>query len=96
MLYRPFGQTGEQVSALGFGCMRLPVIDGRRDQIDVPLATEMLHYAIDTGSTISTPPIPTTAFPSKLPVAASRSWARPYRRLQREGLACDQVALVAR
>jgi predicted aldo/keto reductase-like oxidoreductase len=29
--------------------MRLPVIDGRRECIDVPLATEMLHYALDRG-----------------------------------------------
>jgi uncharacterized protein len=49
MLYRPFGRTGEKVSVLGFGCMRLPVIDGHQDQIDVPLATEMVHYAIDHG-----------------------------------------------
>ena len=49
MLYRPLGRTGEDVSVLGFGCMRLPVIDGRRDRIDVPLATEMLHYAFDSG-----------------------------------------------
>ena len=49
MLYRSFGRTGEQVSVLGFGCMRLPVVDGRRDQIDVPLATQMLRYAIDHG-----------------------------------------------
>ena len=49
MLYRPFGRTGEQVSILGFGAMRLPVIDGRRERIDVPLATEMLHYALDHG-----------------------------------------------
>jgi uncharacterized protein len=49
MLYRAFGRTGEQVSILGFGCMRLPVINLRRDRIDVPLATEMLHYAIDNG-----------------------------------------------
>jgi predicted aldo/keto reductase-like oxidoreductase len=49
MLYRPLGHTGEQVSILGFGAMRLPVLDGRRDLIDVPLAREMLHYALDHG-----------------------------------------------
>ncbi len=49
MLYRPFGRTGERVSILGFGCMRLPVLEGRRERIDVPQATEMLHYAIDHG-----------------------------------------------
>lgn len=49
VLYRPFGRTGQQVSILGFGAMRLPVIDGRRERIDVPLATRMLHYALDHG-----------------------------------------------
>jgi uncharacterized protein len=49
MLYRPFGKTGEMVSILGFGTMRLPVIDNRHDQIDIPLATEMLEYAIGEG-----------------------------------------------
>lgn len=49
MLYRSFGRTGEDVSVLGFGCMRLPVLDGLPDRIDVALATEMLHYAIDHG-----------------------------------------------
>ena len=49
MLYRPFGRTGEMVSILGFGCMRLPIVDGRPDRIDVPLATEMLRYAIEHG-----------------------------------------------
>jgi hypothetical protein len=49
MLYRQFGRTGERVSTLGFGCMRLPVIDGDHEEIDAPLATEMLHYAIDQG-----------------------------------------------
>jgi len=49
MPYRTFGRTGEQVSILGFGCMRLPVLGGRRECIDVPLATEMLQYAIDRG-----------------------------------------------
>jgi predicted aldo/keto reductase-like oxidoreductase len=27
MLYRRFGNTGIEVSALGFGCMRLPLAD---------------------------------------------------------------------
>jgi predicted aldo/keto reductase-like oxidoreductase len=49
MLYRTFGSTGVQTSILGFGCMRLPVLDGRNDHIDVPLATGMLHYAIEQG-----------------------------------------------
>lgn len=49
MLYRPLGRTGEEVSILGFGCMRLPVINGRHDRIDVPLATKMLHYAFERG-----------------------------------------------
>lgn len=49
MLYRPFGKTGEHVSILGFGAMRMPVIDHRHDQVDIPLATKMIRYAIDNG-----------------------------------------------
>jgi predicted aldo/keto reductase-like oxidoreductase len=49
MLYRDFGRTGVKASILGFGCMRLPVLDGRDDHIDLPLATRMLQYAIEQG-----------------------------------------------
>jgi predicted aldo/keto reductase-like oxidoreductase len=49
MNYRPFGKQDWQVSALGFGCMRLPVINGDDKAIDIPEATRMVQYAIDQG-----------------------------------------------
>lgn len=49
MLYREFGTTGELVSNLGFGCMRLPVLDRQEDRIDEDLARRMLRSAIDQG-----------------------------------------------
>src|SRR4030042_5470255 len=49
MQYRPFGKLDFKVSALGFGCMRLPTIEANRSKIDEPEATRMLLYAIDNG-----------------------------------------------
>ena len=49
MEYRRFGKLDWKVSALGFGCMRLPTQGEDNSNIDEPEATRMLHYAIDHG-----------------------------------------------
>ena len=49
MKYRNFGKLDFQVSALGFGCMRLPTVGDDASDIDEPEATRMLRYAIDQG-----------------------------------------------
>lgn len=42
------GETGEKVSILGFGCMRLPT-DGKNGHIDRKRATPLLDFALDSG-----------------------------------------------
>ncbi len=49
MKYRQFGRLNWEASALGFGCMRLPVNCGDGGKINRPLAVKMIRYAIDHG-----------------------------------------------
>ena len=50
MEYRIFPRIpGVPVSVLGFGCMRLPVVDGDTKRIDEAPARDMLRRAIDAG-----------------------------------------------
>jgi len=44
-----FGKSGLQVSTLGFGCMRFPLIGNDNSRIDEEQAMEMIHHAIDNG-----------------------------------------------
>lgn len=46
MLYRKFGKCDEELSILGFGCMRFPEKNGEIDEVE---STKMLRYAIDNG-----------------------------------------------
>ena len=47
MIYNNFKDL--KISALGFGTMRLPTIDGKYDQIDQEKVNEMFDHAIKNG-----------------------------------------------
>lgn len=49
MKYRIFNKTGEKVSLLGFGTMRLPIMNGDMSKIDETEAIRMIRSAIDRG-----------------------------------------------
>ncbi len=47
MIYRKF--KDKELSALGMGAMRLPVIDGDDNKVDAPKVEEMISYAMEKG-----------------------------------------------
>jgi predicted aldo/keto reductase-like oxidoreductase len=49
MKYRKFGSIDWEVSVLGFGAMRLPIIGKDASHVDEPKVIEMIRYAIDHG-----------------------------------------------
>jgi len=49
MQQRTFGKTGQEVSILGFGAMRLPTVDGVNHHVDEDRAVALIRSAIDGG-----------------------------------------------
>lgn len=47
MVYKTF--KDKQLSALGMGCMRFPVINGDDSQVDQGAVDEMIAYAMEQG-----------------------------------------------
>ena len=46
MQYKEYGKTGDKVSRLGFGLMRLPMVE---DHVDMDLSVQLIRRAIDLG-----------------------------------------------
>ncbi len=52
MLYRTLPKTGQKISALGYGCMRLPMIgEGENREVDYEKAEELVRKAYESGVT---------------------------------------------
>lgn len=50
MIYREFGETGIKVSALGFGSMRLPMVNiGAEKYVDIDRAVDVIQLAFERG-----------------------------------------------
>src|SRR5690606_33521597 len=49
MQYIKFTKDALEISPLGFGCMRFPLIDKDLSNIDEKKAEEMIKFAIDNG-----------------------------------------------
>lgn len=49
MQFRTLGKTEKKVSILGFGTMRLPVVDNQDDKIDEEKAIALIRQGIDAG-----------------------------------------------
>lgn len=49
MQYRKFGKMNVNISALGFGCMRFPIVNEKYTDIDEKEAIKLLRHAIDNG-----------------------------------------------
>lgn len=49
MKYRTLGKTGISASILGFGAMRLPLVDENPEHVDIKQTEEMIEYAIGHG-----------------------------------------------
>jgi predicted aldo/keto reductase-like oxidoreductase len=49
MQYRKWKSSGDKISALGFGAMRMPMTEGENPEVDRPRAIAMIRQAIDKG-----------------------------------------------